>query len=250
MIDPLTLKICLVSAVQYWRHPFKPVLTQENCIKYVVLDIEKGESGNLQNRQNYDNDRMCFAEVTIARDSDLGVNDTQFQTTTHLGHILNVGDTVLGYDLQFANVSDEDLKTFKGELPEVILVKKSYQRKNRRSKRRFKVKKMAIEAPDKIQKKSEVAKTETDFQNFLEDLEEDPELRKHVNMYKKDEQKGKTMNDAEEEDEEDELPGLNNLLDNFSFNMKDGPDDEDEDEDKSKEAAQPVDFGTSSSSTS
>jgi len=237
MIDPLTLKIVLISSVQFWRHPFAPVLTQENCIKYVVLDIEKGESGNLQNRQNYDNDKMCLADITVARDSDFGVNDTQFTTVTHLGHILNVGDTVLGYDLQ--TIGDEEgLNTFKGELPEVVLVKKYYQKKNRRSKRQFKIKKMAIEGPDRAPKKSEMQQTETDFENFLEDLEEDPEMRKHVNLYAKTEQKGKTKDgDDDDGDEDDALPELTDLLDDFSFNMTDGPDDE-------KKGDEPIDFSS------
>lgn len=248
MIDPLSLKIVMISAVQYWRHPFRPILTQEHCTKYVVIDIEKGDSGNLYNRQNGDNDRMCMADVTVARDSDFGVNDTMFKCVTHLGHILNVGDTVLGYDFQNANIADEDLKTFKGELPEVVLVKKSFARKNRKAKRKFKIKKMAIDAPDKPLKKSELQKTENDFETFLEDLEEDSDMRKHVNMYKREEQKGRVEvedDDDSDDDDDNALPELTELMDDFSFNMKDAPDDEDADDDD-----KPIDFGTENSSAS
>ena len=44
---------------------------------------------------------LCFfqhvlADIWVARMSDLGVNDQQYFCRTHIGHLLNVGDTVLG----------------------------------------------------------------------------------------------------------------------------------------------------------
>lgn len=236
LIDPLSLKIVTVSAVQFFRHPFKPVLTQENLTKYVVLDIEKGETGNKQNRQGADNNRVNLAEVTLARDSDFGVNDIQFQCVTHLGHILNCGDMVQGYDLTNANLADDDLKRIKGDLPEVILVKKYYERTaKRRNRRKWKIKKMNITESDKMLKKSEQQKAEGEYQAFLEDLEEDSEMQAHVNMYKR----GAEMKRSDdEEDDEDELPEITDLLDDFNLNM-DGPDD---DEDGATTA--PVNFVT------
>ena len=40
----------------------------------------------------------CFrlAECVVAKEDDLGVNDTQFSCVSHLGNILNEGDVVLG----------------------------------------------------------------------------------------------------------------------------------------------------------
>jgi hypothetical protein len=40
--------------------------------------------------------KLRIAEVTVARESDLGVNDTQFVCISHLGNILREGDVVLG----------------------------------------------------------------------------------------------------------------------------------------------------------
>jgi nonsense-mediated mRNA decay protein 3 len=51
---------------------------------------------------------------------------------THLGHLLNPGDLALGYDLYGANLNDE-----------VILVKKSYEKKPRT--RRWKLKRLPVE---------------------------------------------------------------------------------------------------------
>ena len=40
-----------------------------------------------------------LVELELARVCDLGSNDTRYMTISHLGHLIRVGDTVLGYDL-------------------------------------------------------------------------------------------------------------------------------------------------------
>lgn len=40
--------------------------------------------------------KLRLAEVTVARERDLGVNDTQFVVVSHLGNILREGDVVEG----------------------------------------------------------------------------------------------------------------------------------------------------------
>lgn len=218
LIDPLTLKIVLVSSTQYWRHPFRPALTQEQLINYVVLDIEKGEVGNKQNKDGEDNDKVCLAEVTVVRDSDFGVNDRQFQLVTHLGNILKVGDTVGGYDLTNSNINEDELKGFKGELPECVLVKKMYQKANRQN-RSWKLKKMDIEAPERPLKKSELQKQEADYEMFLRDVEEDSDLRSHVNVYRR---PGEAAKAAADEDDDD-LPDITEMLDDLGFDGNAAP---------------------------
>jgi len=57
---------------------------------------------------------------------------------THLGEILNFNDTVLGYDMEHANVSElEGYKVKDLNLPDVILVKKTFPKLRKRQKRRF-----------------------------------------------------------------------------------------------------------------
>lgn len=43
--------------------------------------------------------KFRLAECVVARERDLGENDTQFTCITHLGNLIKVGDTVLGYCL-------------------------------------------------------------------------------------------------------------------------------------------------------
>ena len=40
--------------------------------------------------------KIKLAEVVVAREKDFGVNDIQFTCMTHLGNLLQEGDTVLG----------------------------------------------------------------------------------------------------------------------------------------------------------
>merc|ERR1712125_37226 len=64
----------------------------------------------------------------VARESDFGTNDITLRCISHLGHILNVGDTVLGYDLTTMGLPSDDetfYQTNTFDLPDVILLKKS-----------------------------------------------------------------------------------------------------------------------------
>ena len=66
----------------------------------------------------------ALAEVTVARVRDLGTNDTQFMTRTHLGNILQVGDNVWGFDVQTGNVNDEHANRLNlSNLPDVVRVR-------------------------------------------------------------------------------------------------------------------------------
>jgi hypothetical protein len=57
----------------------------------------------------------------VARESDLGRNDMQFYTRTHLGHVLKAGDTCLAYDLQNSNWNDADVESMRGrDMPDVV----------------------------------------------------------------------------------------------------------------------------------
>jgi D-alanyl-D-alanine carboxypeptidase len=83
-------------------------------------------------------DGGLLAEVVVAKESDLGENDISYTVRTHLGHVLQAGDTVLGYDLQhmiFGLEQETKLSSLSYAVPDIILVKKVYpeaERKNRK----------------------------------------------------------------------------------------------------------------------
>jgi hypothetical protein len=71
--------------------------------------------------------KYALADVEVARESDFGVNDDTFRCVTHLGHLLQVGDVVLGYDLNTTVLpSDEEDNGFNSsyDMPDIILVRK------------------------------------------------------------------------------------------------------------------------------
>ena len=62
----------------------------------------------------------------------LGQNDTILYARSHLGHVLSVGDTVKGYDLERCSFNDCKLMHVNREdLPDVILVKRIHGMKER-----------------------------------------------------------------------------------------------------------------------
>jgi hypothetical protein len=81
--------------------------------------------------------QVTFAALCpqVARSSDFGRNDTVFFCRTHLGHLLQPGDLALGYDLANANYVGLDFEKHEakgGRVPDVILVRKSYEEKRRK----------------------------------------------------------------------------------------------------------------------
>ena len=83
-------------------------------------------------------------------------------------------------DLKNCNVNDDNLdKISPSNLPDVVLVKKVYGDKSLRNRRR----KWRLRHMDGLHAQDAGSQND-DYVGFLEDLEEDPELRRNVNVYK------------------------------------------------------------------
>uniref|UniRef100_A0A7N0ZZY4 60S ribosomal export protein NMD3 n=1 Tax=Kalanchoe fedtschenkoi TaxID=63787 RepID=A0A7N0ZZY4_KALFE len=181
LLDPVTLRQCYLDADQYWRYSFKSLLSSRQLIEYIVLNIVP--TGATVPGTGY-----ALAHAEVARVSDFGYNDTMFTITTHLGHLLNPGDYALGYDLYGANHNDMELEKYNGlDLPYAILIKKSYEEKRRQSKvkpRSWKLKNLDMEVDDATRAKLDQEKVSTEYEQFLRDLEENPELRFNISLYR------------------------------------------------------------------
>ncbi|TMS07286.1 60S ribosomal export protein NMD3 [Larimichthys crocea] len=119
-----------------------------------------------------------LAEVWVQKTSEMNTNQ-QYHCRTFLGHLLNIGDLVLGFDFANSNVNDEYLnKMNPHHVPDVVLIKKSYDRTRRVKRRNWKLQEM-----DKDREGMDTD-DERQYQDFLEDLEEDEALRKNVNIYR------------------------------------------------------------------
>ncbi|EXJ84767.1 nonsense-mediated mRNA decay protein 3 [Capronia epimyces CBS 606.96] len=217
LLDPTTLQTADLSANIYWRIPFKSLADVRELVEFVVLDIES---------LGTQNGRFFGAEATVARASDLGVNDKTYYVRTHLGGILHAGDSVLGYHLtgtNFNNAQFEELEqsnTFSSTIPDVILVKKFYARKKKSKSRSWKLRRLAKDEGDLLPKKADQDRMDADYETFLRDVEEDAELRQTLALYKAQQQRKKDadeMSMATGESSEDEVPQINldELLDDF-----------------------------------
>lgn len=169
--------------------------------------------------------RWALAEATVARASDLGSNDKTFYTRTHLGNVLHPGDSVMGYMLTGTNFNSpefealENSNTYSSQIPDVMLVKKHYERKAKSKKRNWQLKRMARDEGELLPKKADQERMDKEYEMFLRDVEEDQDLRATLALYKA---KQKAKQDAEamsvaETEEDDEAPHINmdELLDDF-----------------------------------
>ncbi|KAI1307261.1 60S ribosomal export protein NMD3 [Halotydeus destructor] len=182
LIDPTTLRTAELNGSVFWRYPFKSISSSRQLTEYVVMNIELvGE--NEINVLGHRSEKHELADVWLVRASDLGTNDEEIHTKTHLGRWLNPGDSVLGFDLRNANINEVNFEKLEAKnansIPEVVLVKKVFgDRNERKRKRQWKLRRLDVDGA------SDGTTANNDFNDFLDDIEEDPLARQHVNIYK------------------------------------------------------------------
>ncbi|MCJ1454816.1 ribosome-binding protein [Mycoblastus sanguinarius] len=239
LLDPNTLQTAEVSTPIYWRSPFSSLADVQELVEFVVMDLEPiGPQKS----------RWLLAEATVARASDLGVNDITYFTRTHLGNVLHAGDSVMGYQLTGSNFNNpnfealEQSNTYSSSIPDVILVKKLYPRKKKSKSRNWRLKRMNKDEGELLPKKQDQERMERDFEMFLQDVEEDPEYRSGLALYKaeqakrqKDKMEGletasvAETEETEETEEGEEVPkiDMDELLNDFDeLDVKDAEEEE------------------------
>lgn len=208
MVNPATLKITELPAGEFWHHSKKiqPLFSYSDLKKFVVLDATP--LYDLAPPQS-DPSSFLLADVEVGKESD-GFSTTSL-IRTHLGRILAPGDHVLGYDLNTSNPNNDDFSNIEDSLPQLIyLVKKFHpQTASRRKNRSWKLKHLKSEIRDegseetsstasmsivasntKKQKKNsskqlvQMEQEEEDLEIFMQEIEEDSELRSQFNLYK------------------------------------------------------------------
>lgn len=199
-------------------------------VEYYVLDVE--HLGPVKGKN-------VLADVHVARISDFGRNDTAFIARSHLGALLNPGDTVMGYDLTRSNFNDDNFSLLnQNGLADVVLVRKSYPNRRKKSKpRHWKIQQLGKEEEEMLPRKQDQARIENDLEMFMRDLEEDPEMRQTINIFKNEfVQQNKDISmetgDSEiEEEEEEDFPevSLEELMDEMQL-QDGGPDEQYEDD--------------------
>lgn len=224
LMDPSTLQTAEVPTGTYWRSPFNTLADVTELVEFIIMDIEPvGRT----------NGRYHLAEATVARASDLGSNDQTYFCRTHLGGIFHVGDSALGYHLTGSNFNDpnfeviENNSRYSSTIPDVVLVKKHYARKKNKKTRNWRLKRMAREyeeealaqsnQPTNRKQEQEREKLEADYEMFLQDVEEDQELRGTLDLYKSRAAAPAEGDGMDEDESDDEAPKINmdELLDDF-----------------------------------
>ncbi|KAL1917102.1 uncharacterized protein VTP21DRAFT_5300 [Calcarisporiella thermophila] len=198
IIDPNSLASADISNQVFWRSPFNSLASVPELIQFDVLDVEMlGPTRG----------KFVLADVTVARSSDFGKNDTTFITRSHLGGILRPGDSVMGYDLVNSNFNDENFDRLdRRATADVILVRKAYPNRRKKNRpRNWKLKRIAIDQGELQPRKQEADRLEQDYELFLRDLEEDPELRQNVTLWKDEARNRREADTAMEADDEQDI---------------------------------------------
>ncbi|KAH9985491.1 NMD3 family-domain-containing protein [Russula vinacea] len=197
-LHPSTLQSCELVASTYWRTPFDSLASVSDLMEFIVLDVEPSSrthgkwvmadaqvalSGAFRSTGAYEDDRMMDYETAAS-------TNQIFHTRTHLGGIIQPGDTVMGYHLSNSNFNSDDFASLHVDrIPDVILVRKAYPNRRKKNKSRsWRLRSIAKEEGEEGETGSgrgavgrmggrDQKKVEEDYELFLRDLEEDPEMR-------------------------------------------------------------------------
>lgn len=206
LLDPSTLQSCEITAPIYWRAPFESLASVTDLVEFTVLDIEP--SGNSRGKHVAADAQVALSGAFKSShphgedDSMMDYENSSlanqiFHTRTHLGGILQPGDTAMGYFLSNSNFNSDDFASLPSHrVPDVILVKKSYPNRRKKNKTRaWKLRSIAKEAGEEGETGGargvvgrmggrDQKKVEEDYELFLRELEEDEEMRGAVNLYR------------------------------------------------------------------
>ncbi|KAI3647967.1 hypothetical protein MP228_008188 [Amoeboaphelidium protococcarum] len=224
---------------------------------FFVVDVER-----LDQSQQQHSDKYVMADVTVCRCtqvskeqqlSEMDIDfDNQYIVRSHLGAILKEGDYVQGVSLLHSNFNSDiwdqyyakaqtGSKQF-AQIPDVILIKKLYEgtnKKNGKKKRKWKLKRIAngMEAGgDDVdmdmdqqagghsggKKMTDAEKKALEWEEFMNDIEQDQELRGMINLYKNTNRNA--MDTESEAGEGDGGINLAELLDDLDIDDTNGPD--------------------------
>ncbi|KAH9415001.1 Acts as an adapter for the XPO1 CRM1-mediated export of the 60S ribosomal subunit [Dermatophagoides pteronyssinus] len=223
VIDPFTLNVAEMNATTYFRAPFRSICYSNKLIEYTIMEMDmiananNGGGGGANFRQSQKHE---LADAYLVKSSEIG-SSAQIHTRTHLGHLLHPGDLILGFDLSTANLNEPNWELYEqshqDKIPDVIIVKKYYgDRNERKRRRRWRLRKFLNDAETASQISSNNNnRMDDDYIEFMEDLEEDDIIRRHINIYK-DKRKIDSEMAVENDDDVPEI-SLQEMLDDLNI---------------------------------
>ncbi|GAX26082.1 nonsense-mediated mRNA decay protein 3 [Fistulifera solaris] len=246
-IDPLTGQTASMTNDAYWRDPIRPLITaaRSRMTRYVVLGKEPVFlRKNVSKRSTSRKMKTRLAVLTMAREDDLGMNDSQVEEQSHVGYLLKSGDVCVGYDLKETQFVDDEAESVRsqGKLPDVVVIRKLYGgaatgEANANKRRIWRLQRLDVDVaeanPHARGAKNAAANDEMDEEDFMQEVEADKDMRMNMNLYKNEftkklaseEMEEGGLGDQDEDDEDDQRVKLDELLDGLA--LDDGPDKED-----------------------
>jgi len=205
LVDPLTLRSWDIGPAEFFKRPINTIATRKHLTEFVVLNVElvdAPEAGTPAKHRLTGRGKMALADIEVARQADFGVNDNRMIVRSHLGAVLKPGHTALGYDLRSCNLNGIDMESVEAQIADIILVRKLYKR-NRGKKRQWELRRLKRDKEEGV----EDIDDEADMEAMRQDLEEDPELRQGVSLYRTSDEVpagGKAVDNVREEDDEED----------------------------------------------
>jgi nonsense-mediated mRNA decay protein 3 len=264
VIDPLSGQTGSLTCDAYWRDPIRPLITaaRSRMGRYIVLGQEPVLlRKNIAQRSTNKKQRHKLAQLTLANENDLGINDVQVEVLSHQGYLFKAGDMCVGYNLKEIQLMDDEAEQLRmdSKLPDVIVGRKLYgpaTGSEAASKARmWKLQRLNVKVGEESTKRGASKNNDEDDmdeEDFMQEVEADKDMRLSMNLYKSDVIKKKKTDDLEsgmqddreqvfdededngdddddDDDDDDQKINLDELLD--ELNLDDGPDEIDEDED-------------------
>jgi len=255
LLDVMTLLPVEFDENTYWRHNFRSYIDRECLQEFLIINVEEEidyknystkvnasstmNSGSIPKKKENPNNTSLNSKYSINADrKDWKIVEVQcihnkntggdgnvglITVRTHLGEKMRPGDIFHGYDLTSlnANCDIDSILEKSGNFPDVILVRKKYARKHKRI---FKLKHMEKDF-DMMESKKKQEDNERNYAKFLDDIEEDKEMRSKLNLYKDEdaikelEERMKNMNVCDEKEEDSDIDvKVEELLDGLTIN--------------------------------
>ncbi|UKJ88217.2 nonsense-mediated mRNA decay protein [Theileria orientalis] len=173
LLDPFTLRRLDISSDKYWRHPFDSLFNKFNLYEFIVLNIERDYSKKQES--NYE---LVDVEIMASNSSKV------IYTKSHLGKILTVGGSYLGYDIRRINMNglSEEETNIKKKIPfDVILVRKA---KKQSLKHNWVLKRIFRKKSHKDRDDLEDDIDEDELLDFKDEIISRKELQKDIDFYR------------------------------------------------------------------
>jgi len=132
LIDPFTLQMVDVNGLAYFKNPFEIFMGPNTMVEFYVVDEEPITDFHRGVGHGFVSTKHQLSHVWVTRSCEVGVQDAPvYSVRTHLGKILRIGDSVMGYDLMNTNVNSPLFdKMPEQDRPDVILVRKVHQKQH------------------------------------------------------------------------------------------------------------------------